>query len=77
MGYDCIHLEFANRCHIYQDYSDLKDDLFYRFAFMTFDYYEDIRRQAGIVDEPEGCKEKTFTPSEICFTSTRVTIRAK
>jgi len=44
-----------------------------RFAFMTFDYYEDIRRQAGIVDEPEG--EKTFTPSESCFT--RVTIRAK
>ena len=71
--YDCIHLEFANGCHIYQDYSDLKDDLFYRFAFMTFDYYEDIRRQAGIVDEPEG--EKTFTPSESCFT--RVTIRAK
>jgi hypothetical protein len=75
MGYDCIHLEFANRCHIYKDYSDLKDDLFYRFAFMTFDYYEDIRRQAGIVDEPEGCKEKTFTPSESCFT--RVTIMAK
>jgi len=73
--YDCIHLEFANGCHIYQDYSDLKDDLFYRFAFMTFDYYEDIRRQAGIVDEPEGCKEKTFTPSESCFT--RVTIRTK
>ena len=70
-----IHLEFANGCHIYQDYSDLKDDLFYRFAFMTFDYYEDIRRQAGIVAEPEGCKEKTFTPSESCFT--RVTIRAK
>jgi len=55
--YDCIHLEFANGCHIYQDYSDLKDDLFYRFAFMTFVYYEDIRRQADIVDEPEGCKD--------------------
>ncbi len=25
--YDCIHLEFANGCHIYQDYSDLKDSL--------------------------------------------------
>jgi len=75
--YDCIHLEFANGCHIYQDYSDLKDDLFYRFAFMTFDYYEDIRRQAGIVDEPEGCKEKTFTPSESCFTRVTITIMTK
>ena len=55
--YDCIHLEFANGCHIREDYSDLKVDLFYRFTFMTFVYYEDIKRQADIVDEPEGCKD--------------------
>ena len=39
--YDSIHLEFANGCHIYDDYSDLKDVLFYKFAFQTFVYYED------------------------------------
>jgi len=49
--YDCIHLEFANGCHIREDYSDLKVDLFYRFTFMTFVYYEDIKRQADIVDD--------------------------
>jgi len=52
--YDSIHLEFANGCHIYDDYSDLKDVLFYKFAFQTFVYYEDVRRQADIVDEPQG-----------------------
>jgi hypothetical protein len=31
-------------CHIYDDYSDLKDVLFYKFAFQTFVYYEDVRR---------------------------------
>ena len=36
--YDSIHLEFANGCHIYDDYSDV---LFYKFAFQTFVYYED------------------------------------
>jgi len=55
--YDSIHLEFANGCHIYDDYSDLKDVLFYKFAFQTFVYYEDVRRQADIVDEPEGCTD--------------------
>jgi hypothetical protein len=55
--YDSIHLEFANGCHIYDDYSDLKDVLFYKFAFQTFVYYEDVRRQADIVDEPQGCTD--------------------
>ena len=55
--YDSIHLEFANGCHIYDDYSDLKDVLFYMFAFQTFVYYEDVRRQADIVDEPQGCTD--------------------
>ena len=53
--YDSIHLEFANGCHIYDDYSDLKDVLFYKFAFQTF--VEDVRCQADIVDEPEGCTD--------------------
>ena len=55
--YDSIHLEFANGCHIYDNYSDLKNVLFYKFAFQTFVYYEDVRRQADILDEPEGCKD--------------------
>jgi len=55
--YDCIHLRFANRCNIYEIYSDLKDDLFYKVAFATFVFYEDVKHQADIVDEPEGCKD--------------------
>ena len=35
---------------------------------MTFDYYEDIRRQAGIVDEPEGCKD-FYTFRELLYKS--------
>ncbi len=69
--YDSIHLEFANGCHIYDDYSDLKDVLFYKFAFQTFVYYEDVRRQADT--SPKAAH--TFTPSERFFTN--VTIGTK